>query len=655
MLVVPNAPAHIIGTRTGQLRPPPSPGDRDWHGHLAASHGPIEGLSRMGSLRATQAWAASLVLALLVSAGAAATAAGDAEAPAAAGGVPPGCAGGRKSVLIVGNSQIQFNRVPLMVESLLKSAGCDIDLKYVMPSGLNLGGQFDQVNIPGTSLNKYLGPESGGRPWDYIVLQDQSQTPGLFLSPQRAYAEAGLRKFVAVAKQVGAKVLLYNTAAYRVGDSQNRALFPDFTTMQDTIDKGYSAYKTVTAPEADIIRVGDGYRRVLAAAKGNADDPLFKGLYYKDSRHPLNGGTYIGALATANTIAGTCIFGPTPYVRIAPLVVNETHADYLEEVVCDAMKAAGAPAGRGDAVDVRQLQAAQAAAVLAAAQAKAAAKAEAAAARAAAAAARRQAAAARRQAAAEARAKAAAARAKAAAARRQAAAEARAKAAAARKQAAAEARAKAAAARKQAAAAKAAAAAARRAAAAKAATEASRRAAAAKAALGKSKGAAATTDAQEAYQEKWSKMAPEQRATELAKWRQEAAAKEEAAAAAFKEKWGRMTPTQQAAERAKWAREEAAAKAKGARAAKESAPMAKPAASGGGGGAVALPAGGGREALSVMLVSAAAAPDATADAGAAAPSPEPQEPPPEAVSGARGAAAARALLILPCMFAAAVL
>jgi hypothetical protein len=76
----------------------------------------------------------------------------------------------------IGNSLTDFNNLPSMFQNLSLHLPQPVDVQYraVMPGGAAL---FDHAN-----LSLPVGVETAdmlsGGPWDYVVLQDQSQTPG---------------------------------------------------------------------------------------------------------------------------------------------------------------------------------------------------------------------------------------------------------------------------------------------------------------------------------------------------------------------------------------------------------------------------------------------------------------------------------------------
>ncbi|KAI8476964.1 MAG: hypothetical protein J3K34DRAFT_203247 [Monoraphidium minutum] len=247
----------------------------------------------------------------------------------------PKCAGGRPvSLLFLGNSLFAENNLPNLAAQTLRAGGCKVTVEAQTPSSYTLAQHAADINNPGSATAKLLGLHSGGRRWDYVVLQDQSQVPGLFMSPYQRASTDGLRTLTAAATAAGAKVLLYNTAAYRSGDPSNGAVFPNYKAMQDMLDRGYAAYKAAASPGATIIPVGAVYRRVFSDGGSNPNSAAFSALYASDGKHPSPSGSYLGALMVAGAAGGGCVYG-----QAAPGgVVSKQQADYLQGAACRTAK-----------------------------------------------------------------------------------------------------------------------------------------------------------------------------------------------------------------------------------------------------------------------------------------------------------------------------
>ena len=87
---------------------------------------------------------------------------------------------------------------------------------------------------------------SGG-PWDYVVLQDQSQTAagatshGLWTQGEaKARSERALLNFYA--PRIDAAAVLYATWGHHSGDANNSDVYPDFPTMTKRTASGYAEY-----------------------------------------------------------------------------------------------------------------------------------------------------------------------------------------------------------------------------------------------------------------------------------------------------------------------------------------------------------------------------------------------------------------------------
>ena len=80
-------------------------------------------------------------------------------------------------VAFVGNSYTYFNDLPTVLATLaaLTPARIDLHHKQVTPGGSSLADHANLSKASGVATAAMLAEEQG---WDYVVLQDQSQTPG---------------------------------------------------------------------------------------------------------------------------------------------------------------------------------------------------------------------------------------------------------------------------------------------------------------------------------------------------------------------------------------------------------------------------------------------------------------------------------------------
>jgi uncharacterized protein DUF4886 len=175
-------------------------------------------------------------------------------------------------ILFIGNSFTYYHDLPKMIAELAK-AGKQRPMRHERetPGGCTLEKHWKD----GKALAKIQA-----RKWDFVVLQDQSQTPLLKRDSMFEYG----KKFDAEIKKQGAKTILYQTWAL-----QNK---PD---DQAAISKAYLDLSNEL--KSQIAPVGNAWE---AALKANGKLVLHE----KDKKHPNVTGTYLAACVFYGTIYG---------------------------------------------------------------------------------------------------------------------------------------------------------------------------------------------------------------------------------------------------------------------------------------------------------------------------------------------------------------
>lgn len=185
-------------------------------------------------------------------------------------------------ILFVGNSytgQIRGTVTKLFAAS---PEGKTTELEFVTPGGKTLA--FHLANEATTKKIK-----EGD--WDFVVLQDQSQTPAVF---PKKFEDAAL-KLDKLIDASGAQTVFYQTWGRRDGDKANAKLFPTYESMQKKLSKSYlSAAKRC---KARLAPVGDTWSLVR-----KENPKLGKELYRKDGSHPSAKGAYLAACVFYATI-----------------------------------------------------------------------------------------------------------------------------------------------------------------------------------------------------------------------------------------------------------------------------------------------------------------------------------------------------------------
>jgi hypothetical protein len=212
-------------------------------------------------------------------------------------------------VLFVGNSYTSVNDLPAMFARLAHSAGRQIDAEGLTQDGSTLADHA-AASATMTALRS--------EPWDYVVLQEQSEIPSVeSLRQQQMYPAA--RKLVIAVEDVGAQPVFFVTWAHRDGWSDNG--LPDYRSMQTAIDDGYM---TIASEEQAIVApVGLAWETVVTG-RG------ISGLWQADGSHPTTKGTYLAACVFYATIFRQSPKGLTYHAALSDqdaLTLQETAAE----------------------------------------------------------------------------------------------------------------------------------------------------------------------------------------------------------------------------------------------------------------------------------------------------------------------------------------
>ena len=185
-------------------------------------------------------------------------------------------------ILFVGNSYTGGIRKAFSKFVAASPEGSSVKIEYISPGGRNLASHLKNPAIPQKITD--------GK-WDFVVLQDQSQTPAVFPDKFKN-AAIGLDKLIDAS---GAKTVFYQTWGRRDGDKMNIKRFPDYKSMQDVLSKNY----TSVAKQCDAILapVGDTWAQVM-----KVDPNLGKALYAGDGSHPSAKGAYLASCVFYATI-----------------------------------------------------------------------------------------------------------------------------------------------------------------------------------------------------------------------------------------------------------------------------------------------------------------------------------------------------------------
>lgn len=179
-----------------------------------------------------------------------------------------------KKILFIGNSYTGGIR-GAVAKLIKESPHTDTELTFINPGGKTLEFHLkNQATIEKIKNGKF----------DFVVLQDQSQTPAVF---PKKFDKAAVELYKII-DQSGAQTVFYQTWGRRDGDKMNKERFPTYEKMQKALSKSYSS--AAQKCRAKLARVGDTWALVR-----KADDKLGRELYRGDGSHPSGKGAYLAA------------------------------------------------------------------------------------------------------------------------------------------------------------------------------------------------------------------------------------------------------------------------------------------------------------------------------------------------------------------------
>ena len=215
------------------------------------------------------------------------------------------------SILFVGNSYTQNNRLPDLLKQLAESAGLTLHTDLHAAGGMTLARYTHDQRL----LAMLAEHE-----WTAVVLQEQSIIPAL--EEEREAMHQSIRFLDWHIRQHGAKTLLFLTWGRQQGLPDYG--FTDFRSMQEHLDIGYQQIAT----ELGLILVPVG--RVWEQAVNNW--PNMK-LWSKDGSHPSLLGSYLAAC-----VFFAVLYGYSPVGKAYPDGLTAESAKRIQNLVAGYFK-----------------------------------------------------------------------------------------------------------------------------------------------------------------------------------------------------------------------------------------------------------------------------------------------------------------------------
>ncbi len=196
--------------------------------------------------------------------------------------------GEETTVLFIGNSYTYVNDLPAMLASLAEGKDRQLRVESYTKAAATL---MEFMTDPAHARCRELLREGG---FDYVVLQDQSQTP--YFTPERTL-EFG-RQWCALAKEAGTTPVLFITWAHAQPDKKGH--FEPLAGMQEGLTTTYCRLAQATG--ARVAPVGEAWKRWHGHRK-LGETPL----HDRDGSHPNAVGSYLAAC-----VLYAAIFRETP-------------------------------------------------------------------------------------------------------------------------------------------------------------------------------------------------------------------------------------------------------------------------------------------------------------------------------------------------------
>jgi hypothetical protein len=142
---------------------------------------------------------------------------------------------------------------------------------------------FEFITPGGCTLTRHVQNEKTVKTiregdWDLVILQEQSQTPGLPGEIGDSFQDAA-SELCQIIRSSGAEPVFYMTWGRKDGDSRNASIYPDYKTMQEKLSTAYE--KAARRNAAQISPVGEAWKAVRKEFP-ELGDKLYKG----DGSHP---------------------------------------------------------------------------------------------------------------------------------------------------------------------------------------------------------------------------------------------------------------------------------------------------------------------------------------------------------------------------------
>lgn len=199
--------------------------------------------------------------------------------------------------LFIGNSFTYFNDMPYTFLNMIKTVDRDATVDSLAYGGYSLAQYADEETEVGKmAISKIVSYE-----WDYIILQEQSILP---CTDKDGFIST-VKKLCTIISQIGAKVILYETWAYRKNSEKLASTGMTYDEMNSRLSEAYNDAANQTG--ASVARVGDLFAQIMCS------ENITHLINQNDNYHPSTSGSYLAACVIFKTITGKQTIGlPCP-------------------------------------------------------------------------------------------------------------------------------------------------------------------------------------------------------------------------------------------------------------------------------------------------------------------------------------------------------
>ncbi len=248
-------------------------------------------------------------------------------------------------ILFLGNSYSAENHLPAMVGELLLSS------KVLSPHiGSYLRGSYklEQHAADQEALKMLKEGADGGKPWDVLVLQEQSvvSAAAAFNPDVKQMMDSGLSKLVAAAREVNPQMLIVDFQVWARHEKLWKDKVPEALATADNPEQSHARIRLANVNAVAAAREKNPGSQIIVSPVGDFwrlvhDVYPALPLYAEDGTHPDVLGTLLSAYVIAGTIGGREVIEQATWT---PPDVPTVQVERIKKVVLDhpeVFKAAG--------------------------------------------------------------------------------------------------------------------------------------------------------------------------------------------------------------------------------------------------------------------------------------------------------------------------